>query len=184
YHVPSETGSLEPGDCQFIWVWYEMIEEDSDDLKEILTDISGKRHLTTIPRGKMQPSVWAKKRSRGTDIPSKSFAELLEKTTDPFISAIRDCAASKAVFHDGKLILVGDAFSLLRPHNGSSTNQAAMQALGLAEVFQGTSDLSKWESNSIAYAKMTSAISLAFGEYCFTCKVPSSLGIKPDNKTD
>lgn len=160
-----------------------MIEEHSDDSREIFTDISGKRHLTTIPRGKMQPSVWAKKRNQGTGNLSKPFAELVEKTTDPFISAIRDCAASKAVFYDGKLILVGDAFSLFRPHNASSTNQAAMQALGLAEVFQGKSDLSEWESNSIEHAKKTSAISLAFAEYCFTGNAPSGLGIKPDNKS-
>jgi hypothetical protein len=33
---------------------------------EIFIDTSGMRHLTTIPRGKMQPSVWAKNRDRGT----------------------------------------------------------------------------------------------------------------------
>lgn len=130
----------------------------------------------------MQPSVWAKKRNRGTATLTKPFAELLEKTTDPFISAIRESAASKAVFYDGKLILVGDAFALIRPHSGSSTNQAARQALDLADVFKGTSDLSAWEKSSIEYAESSSAFSLAFAEYCFTGNVPSGLPIKPDSK--
>jgi 2-polyprenyl-6-methoxyphenol hydroxylase-like FAD-dependent oxidoreductase len=182
YHVPSETGSSDAGDCQFIWVWYEKIEEDSEEFREIFIDTSGKKYLTTIPRGKMQPSVWAKKRSCGTAALTKPFAELLEKTTDPFVSAIRESAASKAVFYGGKLILVGDAFALIRPHTGSSTNQAARQALGLADVFKGSSDLSEWEKSSIEHAESTSAFSLSYAEYCFTGNVPSGLPIKPDNQ--
>lgn len=182
YHVPSETGSITPGDCQFIWIWYEKIEENSEDFQEIFTDISGQRHLTTIPRRKMQPSVWAKKRSRGMETLSRPFAELLNKTSDPFISAIRDNISPQAVFHNGKLILVGDAFALFRPHNASSTNQAAKQALELAEVFKGTLDFSEWEKSAIEYAEKTNAMSLAFAEYCFTGRVPGSLTIKPDNE--
>jgi 2-polyprenyl-6-methoxyphenol hydroxylase-like FAD-dependent oxidoreductase len=184
YHVPSESGSLDPGDCQFIWVWYEMLEENSEDFQEIFTDVSGKRHLTTIPRGKMQPKVWAKRRECSAAL-STPFAELLEKTLDPFVSAIRECVAPNSVFYDGKLLLVGDAFALFRPHVASSTNQAAMQALGLAEVFQGKGDLAEWERISLEYATKTSALSVAFGEYCFTGKVPGSLGtaIQPDDQS-
>jgi hypothetical protein len=185
YHVPSETGSVEPGDCQFIWIWYEMLDENSEDFREIFTDISGKRHATTVPRGKIQPNVWAKVRARRSAL-SKAFAELLDKTSDPFVSAIRDCVAPNAVFYDGKLLLVGDAFTLFRPHGGSSTSQAAMQAMGLAEVFQGKRDLADWEKSSLEYARRNSAISNSFGEYYFTGKVPSHLStkIQPDRQSE
>ncbi|KAH6679076.1 hypothetical protein B0J14DRAFT_624339 [Halenospora varia] len=183
YYVPSESGSLEAGDCQFIWIWYETIDEKSEEFQEIFTDIDGKKHSTTIPRGKMQTNVWAKKLQSATSL-STPFTELLQKTADPFVSAIRECSAPNAVFHDGKLLLVGDAFALFRPHVGSSTNQAAMQAMGLADLFLGKQTTEEWEKTSVEYARKTGALSKAFGEYCFTWKVPGSLGgaIKPDEE--
>ncbi|KAI9649442.1 hypothetical protein NHQ30_002018 [Ciborinia camelliae] len=141
YHVPSKSGSLEPEDCQFIWIWYEKMAEDTDEYRDIFTGVSGKRYWTTIPRGEMQPQVWSRKRESGEAL-SAPFAELLAKTPDPLISAVRECSSPRAVFHDGKLLLVGDAFALFRPHVGLSTNQAAMQALGLAEL----------ETKSLTYA--------------------------------
>jgi 2-polyprenyl-6-methoxyphenol hydroxylase-like FAD-dependent oxidoreductase len=184
YHVPSETGSLEPGERQFIWVWYEKVAEDSDDFRAIFTDVMGTTHQTTIPRGAMQPGIWAALQARGTAL-SAPFAELLAATTDPFVSAIRECAALRAVFHEGKLVLVGDAFALLRPHVAASTNQAAKQALGLAELFSGRGDLAGWERESVGDAARTGALSVAFAEYCFTGKVPGSLSgaIKADEES-
>ena len=174
---------MEPGDCQFIWVWYEMLEESSQDFIDIFTDSSGMRHLSTIPRGNIQPKVWAKKRESGAAL-NAAFAELVDKTSDPFVSAIRDLPAVGSVFYDGKLLLVGDAFALFRPHVGMSTNQAAMQALGLADVFQGKVNLEEWERSSLSYAKKTSARSIAFGEFSFTGKVPKILSndFQPDDE--
>lgn len=125
YHVPSESGSLAPGQCQFIWVWYEILDDGSKKFNDIFTDVSGKRHLTTIPRGTMQPSVWNKRREEDVAL-SAPFAELLQKTSDPFVSAVRESVGPKSVFYDGNLRLVGDAFALFRHHVGASTNQAAM----------------------------------------------------------
>ncbi|TVY21096.1 2,6-dihydroxypyridine 3-monooxygenase, partial [Lachnellula arida] len=174
YYVPSETGSVEPGDCQFIWIWYEKLEENTKEFQETFTDVDSQKHFTTIPRGKVSPKVWERKRELGTAL-SKPFSELIQKTTSPFVSAIRDCSSANAVFHDGKLVLVGDAFSLFRPHAAMSLNQASKQALGLAEVFQGKTTLQEWEEKSIHYAKATNALSNGYGEYCFTGKVPTSL---------
>lgn len=53
-----------------------MLEEDSDDFRKTFTDVDGKKHFTTIPRGKMHPEVWAKKQKSGAEL-STPFAELL-----------------------------------------------------------------------------------------------------------
>lgn len=181
YYVPSESGSLEPEDCQFIWVWYTMLEEDSNDFYETFTDSAGKRHFSTIPRGKMQPHIWAKIRARGRDL-SAPFIELLENTTDPFVSAIRERGATQSVFHEGKLLLVGDAFALCRPHVAMSTNQAARQALGLVKVLQEKITLEQWEESAVKYATVINALSISYGGYCFTGKVPDALKahLQPD----
>lgn len=175
YHVPSEGGSLEPEDCQFIWIWYENMAEDADEYRELFTGASGKRYWTTIPRGEIQPKLWSRKRERGESL-SAPFSELLAKTPDPLLSVVREWSSPRAVFHDGNLLLVGDAFALLRPHVGLSTNQAAMQALGLAEVFNGKCSMAEWETKSLAYAQKTKTESNTYGEYCFTGKVSQTAG--------
>lgn len=77
-------------------------------------------------------------------------------------------------------MLVGDAFTLFRPHAGASTGQAAMQALGLARVFQGEIGLEEWEREALGYAERYTAISDGFGQYCFTGVVPPVLrGVIP-----
>jgi len=174
---------MAPEDSQFIWVWYDKLDQDSQEFQSTFTDNSGKKHSTTIPRGKMDPKVWAKRQSSGAAL-SVPFAELIKKTTDPFVSAIRESTTPQPVAHDGKLLLVGDAFSLFRPHTGSSTNQTARQALELAEVFRGVKTLDEWQASSLGYARMTGAISKAFGEYCFTGQIPQSLAtaIKPEQQ--
>jgi 2-polyprenyl-6-methoxyphenol hydroxylase-like FAD-dependent oxidoreductase len=139
------------------------------------------RHFTTIPRGKVSPTIWSDRQSAATSL-SAPFAELHAKTNVPFISAIRDSAPLHGIVFNGKVVLVGDAFCLFRPHTGSSTNQAARQALELAEWMRGERTMEAWEESAVAYARMTGAISKAFGEYCFTGKVPEMLGaaVKPE----
>jgi 2-polyprenyl-6-methoxyphenol hydroxylase-like FAD-dependent oxidoreductase len=170
-------------DSQFIWVWYDKLDEASQEFRDTFTDITGKKHPTTIPRGKVDPEVWAKRQTSGATL-SVPFAELIQKTSGPFVSAIRESITPQAVAHDGKLLLVGDAFCLFRPHTGSSTNQAARQALELAEVYQGNMTLDDWQASSIGHARMTGAISKAFGEYCFTGQIPQSLvgALKPSQR--
>ena len=109
-----------------------MLDKNSQEFQETFTDSSGEMQSSTVPRGKVVPKVWAKRQRSGAAV-SVPFAELIAKTTDPFVSAIRECSSPQSVFYDGKLLLVGDAFSLFRPHIGASTNQAARQALELAE---------------------------------------------------
>jgi 2-polyprenyl-6-methoxyphenol hydroxylase-like FAD-dependent oxidoreductase len=174
YYVPAENGSLAPGVCQFIWVWYQMLPE-GEELEEILTDCSGRKHLTTLPRGQMRKEVWEKTLHRAGKLLNPPFVDLLERTQDPFFSAIRHFKSPKSVLKEGKVLLVGDALTLYRPHAAASTNQAARQAMSLAEVLEGNITLAEWEKNALDYANRYTAISNAFGEYCFTGVVPPLL---------
>lgn len=55
----------------------------------------------------------------------------------PFASTATSIASPRAVFFDGALLLVGDALAQLQPHVGSSTNQAALDALLVERVLKG-----------------------------------------------
>jgi hypothetical protein len=85
---------MELGNGQFIWAWYEMLNESSKYCEEVFTDIFGKKYATTITRGQVQPKVWAKQCIKVVSL-SAPFAELLEKTQDPFVSAIREPLSTK-----------------------------------------------------------------------------------------
>jgi 2-polyprenyl-6-methoxyphenol hydroxylase-like FAD-dependent oxidoreductase len=63
------------------------------------------------------------------------LAEVFQKIESPFVQAITENITTKSVFMDGKVILVGDTVSGLRPHTGAGTAQAAMSALLLKKVF-------------------------------------------------
>ena len=170
----ADTPDRQPRPCEFVWIWYDMIPEDSQAFKDTFTDVEGRKHSSTIPRGKMQPKVWRDLLERRFgDIANPHFIELFEETHEPFVSAIRDFPASKAVFWDGKVILVGDAFALCRPHAGGSTSQAAFQAIELAKVWEGISTAEQWEKECIASAAKAQALSLAMAEFFFTGKPPA-----------
>ena len=151
-----------------------MLEETSPEFEKTLTDKFGTRHLTTIPRGKVDPEIWGQTLERSRKL-NAVYAELIQKTTDPFVSAIRDSPAQQCVTYDGKLLLVGDAFAQHRPHAGMATNQAAYQALELGKVLEGKKSLQDWESNSIAFSKRARAVTLGIGEYFFSGQVPPVL---------
>jgi 2,6-dihydroxypyridine 3-monooxygenase len=58
------------------------------------------------------------------------FAELVQRTRDPFIQTIIDVAVPRMAI--GRLCLLGDAAFVLRPHPAAATAKAAADATALA----------------------------------------------------
>lgn len=92
-----------------------------------MTDVDGHRHRNALPIGKMRLEPWAKQNMHAGEVLTPPFLELVNKTTEPFMSTVNDSAATKATFFDAKVVLVGEALTLLRPHTGMSFNHAAVQ---------------------------------------------------------
>jgi 2-polyprenyl-6-methoxyphenol hydroxylase-like FAD-dependent oxidoreductase len=87
----------------------------------------------------------------------RQFAELVDLTEKPFIQAITDVLSGHSVFHDGRLVLMGDAVAGFRPHTAGSTSQAAFHALKLNEYLEGNNgedvDWEGYENEVQKYAK-------------------------------
>lgn len=81
------------------------------------------------------------------------FAELLSKTQDLFVTMITDGVSERGSFHDGRVLLVGDALAAFRPHLGKATAQAAKHCLGLGEVWEGRKTIDYLESEAVVYGK-------------------------------
>ncbi len=173
YYVPSEGSNPDSKQRDFVWIWYDMLPEDSPQFTKTFTDIDGKRHNTTIPRGKMQPKVWERVLDHRKLVGNPYFIELMEKIEEPFVSAIRDFEGSKAAFYDGKLLLAGDALTLCRPHGGASTNEAALQAQLLVKVWKGEMTIEEWEKMCFESAAKAAQFSLAMAQFFWTGEVTS-----------
>ena len=85
----------------------------------------------------MNSKVWQRALDRKSSIANPYFIDLLDAIEEPFVSAINDFQGQKAVFYDEKLLLVGDALTMIRQHGGGSTSQAALQARLLFQTLQG-----------------------------------------------
>lgn len=161
YLIPGENGSLEPGERVLNYVWY--TSESEEMLDQILTNANGHRHRVTLPAGEIREEVWAKQVARAVNDLPTPFAELVQKTTQPFVQAITDVTSGPPSSFSGKLIFVGDALAAFRPHVACSTNQAALHALLFEKVMTGAMTLQEWENQSLQYAEVTSLLSVVLG---------------------
>ncbi|MCJ1251741.1 hypothetical protein MMC30_008978 [Trapelia coarctata] len=138
YTIPGDDGSLKPGERCLNYVWYCNYPEDSQEYADLMTDTNGHRHRNTLPMGKMREDIWAKQKAYAIKVLPAPFAELLVKTKHPFISAVGDIASRKAAFHDGKLLLVGDALLPFRTPCGVQHQSGSIErtALGSADEWR------------------------------------------------
>lgn len=139
-----------------------------------MTDVDGKLRHSTIPRGKMDPAVWQRAVARRTSVVNPHFIDLIESITEPFVTAISDFTGQRSIFFDRKLLLVGDALTLCRPHGGGSTSQAAFQAQTLDKALRGEMTLEQWEETCLAEAKKAAMFSLAMADFFWRGKVSTA----------
>ena len=165
YIIPGEGGSFEAGKRLLSFGWYCNCPENTSNFKNTMTDVDGHFHRSTLPPGKMREDVWARQRAYGNQVLAPPYRELVNKITQPFITAVSDYAAPQTSVFDGKLLLVGDALALFRPHIGSSTNQCAMNCLLLQKVLEGQLSFSEWERRVTIHAHVSRLWSIAWGTY-------------------
>ena len=130
-----------------------------------MTDSDGHHHHNTLPPGKMRPEIWSKQKTYAQSVLARPFAELVEKTTQPFISSVSDTRAPRASFFDGKILLVGDALTLFRPHVALSANQAALDCLLLKKVLDGKMTTKEWERQVLQYGAKIRLLSNMTGSF-------------------
>ena len=115
--------------------------------------------------GKMRPEVWQKQKTYAAQVMTPCFLELINKTTMPFVSTIRDCSSSRASFLNGKVLFVGEALTVIRPHIGMSFNHSAVNCMTLQKVLRNRLTLRAWESEVLQWAEWSSLLSTAVGSY-------------------
>jgi 2-polyprenyl-6-methoxyphenol hydroxylase-like FAD-dependent oxidoreductase len=141
YAIPGADGSVTAGKRRLNWVWYWNYRE-ADELPALLTDRTGRKRRTSVPPGMVCAEHWRKQMDIARALLPPQFRELLEATEEPFAQPIRDLAVPQMVF--GRVVLVGEAAFVLRPHTAAAAAKAAADGMVLGEALRdGDDDLAE-----------------------------------------
>jgi 2-polyprenyl-6-methoxyphenol hydroxylase-like FAD-dependent oxidoreductase len=96
-----------------------------------MTDADGQHHPLGLPPNKVSWKHVAAVRQAARDKLAPQFAEILEKTAQPFLQPIYDFTSERIAFD--RIALMGDAAFVARPHIGMGVTKAAEDALALTD---------------------------------------------------
>lgn len=138
YPVAGPMNDLRPGHRRYNFVWYRPADETAE-LPRLLTDVSGRTHVLSIPPPLIAPSVIAEMRAAAERLLAPPFAEVVRLTAEPFLQPIYDLASPRMAL--GRAALIGDAAFVARPHVGAGVTKAAEDAAALAAALDIEPDI-------------------------------------------
>lgn len=131
YPIPSADESAGPGPRTINWVWYRNVGAGAE-LDALMVDVEGRRQEISLPPGKVRPDVIDELRRAADRDLAPQLAELVHATVEPFLQVVFDIEVPRMAF--GRVCLIGDAASALRPHIAAGTAKAAEAAWMLADA--------------------------------------------------
>jgi 2-polyprenyl-6-methoxyphenol hydroxylase-like FAD-dependent oxidoreductase len=165
YTIPTDDGDLTPGKRLHNWVWYSNLAADSPTMKHLFTDVNGKEHFGTLPRGLVKPEAWEKQKALASSVLQEGHAEIVKQTTSPFVTKVFDVSSPKALFMGGKVFLVGDAQVTIRPNVGLGSTHAAHDCNTLEKVIERKITPEQWEKTVLRYGASQSRYGLVISSY-------------------
>ena len=132
YPIAGEGDVLTPGLRRYNYVWYR--PANKVELARLLTDDEGRQHLDGIPPSSIRGSVLDELRSDADRKLSPHFAEIVRRTSQPFLQGIYDLESPRMVF--GRVVILGDAAFVARPHPAMGVLKAADDAATLVDALK------------------------------------------------
>jgi len=131
YQVPSKDPVAEPGRRDWNYVWYRPVTDG--ELRDISTDASGRHHALGIPPPLLRADVTARIKDDARRLLAPQLAEIVERS-QPFFQAIYDVESPRLA--SGRVVLLGDAAFVARPHVGMGVTKAALDAFCLSKSLE------------------------------------------------
>ncbi len=138
FPVPGKDHSVIPGKRAYTFVWYHPTEEHKG-LADLCTDALGVCHGSSIAPPLIRPDVVRQLRESAHAQMAPQMAQMVDLAPQPFFQAIYDLDSPSVV--QGRVVLLGDAAFVARPHTGMGVTKAAIDAATLADALQADSDL-------------------------------------------
>jgi 2-polyprenyl-6-methoxyphenol hydroxylase-like FAD-dependent oxidoreductase len=130
YPIAGLNNETSPGRRRYNFIWYRVV--DADQLRDMCTDAEGRHHEFSIPPPLIRDDVIAEMRATAERTMAPPFLDALRQIQRPFFTPIYDLVSPRMVF--GRIVLIGDAASVARPHMGYGVSKAAEDARALAEA--------------------------------------------------
>jgi 2-polyprenyl-6-methoxyphenol hydroxylase-like FAD-dependent oxidoreductase len=129
YLIPGSRGQTTPGERRYNWVWYRQIP--SAQMKELLK-FSRRAGALSLSPGEL-PVEWraALIADAQAQLPP-SFAAAVAAEPSPFMQPIYDFESRRLV--NKRIVLLGDAAFIARPHTAMGVAKAAADAMALASA--------------------------------------------------
>ena len=138
YAVPGADHSAEPGRRQYNVVWYHPVP-DNEALADLQTDGTGRHHPHGIPPSLIRPQVKKDMTQLAQRVLAPQFAEAVERARLVFFQPIVDLELPRLVF--GRVVIIGDAAFVARPHVAMGVPKAAGDALALVDALGNDASL-------------------------------------------
>ena len=179
YLQPGADDDLRPGRRRMNWLWYHPANATA--LRDMCTDASG-RHHAAIPPPLIRPEVLAEFRADARAILPPQFISLTEATPAPFFQPIFDLESPRMAA--GRVVLLGDAAFVARPHVGAGVTKAALNAAWLTDaltvIFDFDKALAAYDARACAFGSALVARARFLGAYL---EDPPRAGLKADPVT-
>ena len=133
YPVPGRDNDTRPGYRGYNHIWYRPTEFH-EMLPRLCTDATGRCHGLSIPPPLIRPEVTARIKADARALLAPQIAAVVERTRQLFFQAIFDLESPSLAL--GRVVLLGDAAFVARPHVGVGVTKAAMDAECLAREIQ------------------------------------------------
>ena len=131
YPVPARDESFTPGRRDWNYVWYRPATQE--ELQDLCTDATGRHHGSAMPPPLIRPDVIAKIKDQARSLLAPQVARIVERS-QPFFQAIFDVESPRLAAE--RVVLLGDAAFVARPHVGMGVTKAALDALCLAKSIE------------------------------------------------
>jgi len=170
------------------YVWYRPVDYDNE-LPELCTDASGRRHGITIPPPLIRRELVDELKAAAVTLFPPVIAQLVARVDRPLLQAIFDLEAPRLAF--GRVALLGDAAFVARPHVIAGVTKAALDAQGLANALADSDTgleraLARFDQERRVFGSQIVAHARHLGAYVETgAKLrKSNLGANPDPHAD
>ncbi|SOE72840.1 2-polyprenyl-6-methoxyphenol hydroxylase [Burkholderia sp. OK233] len=168
YLIPGEDDSTVVGERRWNWVWYR--KYGRDELDKLLVDRHGAARPFSLPPGTTKNADIEQLRDEAKTLLAPTFRALVDATEEPFMQPIVDLRVPQMVF--GRVVLLGDAASVPRPHTAGSTAKAAANAHALALALAATwqagatidSVLKRWENQQLQRGRLMTDLGISLGD--------------------
>jgi 2,6-dihydroxypyridine 3-monooxygenase len=164
YAIPGPGDSIIPGERALNFVWYRNAPDP--EFEELMVDRNGLHRPATMPPGLAQDRFVAELRHDAERLLAPQLRDLVLACEEPFIQAIFDMAADR--FVRGRIALIGDAATALRPHVAAGTAKACADGWALRDHLGTGHDLdaslADWERQQLELAQTVAGKSRRMGE--------------------